>query len=414
MDSKDNLVVVQWNIEEEYNPVDRIIEDYYLDPNWCYPKESNWILSGRVWENIDTLCNEFFSCQKIRSWGVIGWISKIRSPFMYRIVINDNKLHQIYTTNYIDDLKRTWIFLKKYIINQNKDIFVPGNWEQIVNHFIKIHKEREGLDIQNYCNNYKNNSLNKTDFLKHKIKAHPHDKINTLNEEDLGTIEGLYRIYFTKDILDIFADRKIKVKFVLIKSGIWDSLPSALQKFLSSYSNFGLYHSALIVGCYLIEWSRYGIVNIRNIKNSRKAEIYYDLGEIDVSQIHDMCKVIIKWNKEKEYNRLNSNCQQFVTEVIEVLGLKGLEEEKLLIERIKKSGIIDTLLYEQTTGKPLYFDSHEQYDEYIRKTYGNGLQNLPNYNLLKAIDRTFWPLDWNYKGDCPFKNPQETFSMIKI
>lgn len=254
------------------------------------------------------------------------------------------------------------------------------------------------------------------DLLISKMKNNRRKEVQMLldHPEFLGSKEGLLSYYFNNRVLDKWSD-EIRVKLVLIQTGYWSKLPGFVQSLLTTYSHFGLHHAAIIVGKYLIDWHDHGIVTLRPIKSN--AFLCMDVGVINKSDesLGNLCSVIAHWNRSKVYDRADANCQVFVLEALHSMGLADNIRNSLL-NSLRDKGAQDVVLYDPHTGKGKKFESHEEFDEYVVRMYGD-IQNNPRHNdigdLLKAMDRAFWAANIEYKGSCPFDSPYSTNSFFK-
>lgn len=244
---------------------------------------------------------------------------------------------------------------------------------------------------------------------------------------------------------------KIKVKLVVaeIAHTEWQQ---TIRKFLSPLTESfgvsnacGLFHTALIIGPFYIEWNSSSLCIPRRCYSSA-ALLAIDLKEsqlveLDVDHtIDSLSKIICKWNTEKQYDRLSCNCQHFIDEVLKVLGIE-LRFEKTMKEFIKKIRKEGECKIEWKISKEIkekfsikedtkMFNTHSELDKFV-----NELMKIEpmfeekyreDYFLLKSFDRAFWLNSYSKKKrkgtecfrdddgncKCPFHDPEETKSLL--
>ncbi len=238
-----------------------------------------------------------------------------------------------------------------------------------------------------------------------------------------------------------------------------------LQKIPKFKNEFGLFHSALIIGPWYLEWTDSSLCIPRTLA-SRMAILTTDIDtnalvdktHVEISKI--ISKLVCKWNvemtycnfgtveeKEKEKKR---NCQDFVDELMKVLGL-SLDSKgalKKYFKKLRNKGICDAI-FEPTKeyrkkfrlkSKSYKFETHAELDEFVNKLIDRDCEAFQMdfkdcRKLLKSFDRAFWlrhiknlndkvkkpdtEIDERYKPkysglkvDCPFEDPRETRSFI--
>jgi hypothetical protein len=192
---------------------------------------------------------------------------------------------------------------------------------------------------------------------------------------------------------------------------------------------FGLFHSALIIGPWKIEWNNSSLIVPRKCMAS--AVVAFDLVEINGEEnikdkLQTLAEAISEYNVTKSYDQMNCNCQQFVDDLCKRLELpiafKGQMAE--FMDRLRKTGKCESKYtipqdvlekmrarnkkepgsitfttmpnfdLEQTSGE-ITFTSHEQLDEVVNNIVTADAAFLysagkDDYKLLKAFDRAFW------------------------
>ncbi|KAF0972667.1 hypothetical protein FDP41_008916 [Naegleria fowleri] len=199
-------------------------------------------------------------------------------------------------------------------------------------------------------------------------------------------------------------------------------------------SEFGLFHSSLIIGPVQLEWTDNSIVVPRKEKSSSKAVFAVDVckirGQENLNDIYDkLAHFCTFWNGHRLYVQKDTNCQHFVVELLKAIGVynqfkKNIESTILgkylnklkefgtcemsyiipehLAQRILKeckdeiSSSLKQLLQTSLKGKEIVFNSHSVLDEYyetvlkVEPTYFDLGDHKKEEELLKAYDRAFW------------------------
>ncbi|EFC37592.1 predicted protein [Naegleria gruberi] len=239
-------------------------------------------------------------------------------------------------------------------------------------------------------------------------------------EDELNTIEHL-------EIQKSLMNRdKLRVKIIVTE--ITDSAGTkAIRQILSpllSKTKFlpdmGMFHSAIMVGPWKLEWNDSGLCIPKQLV-STNALIACDLTEdmtLTGSNIDEIAgnlvDIIIKWNTTVEYESVggdgvkSGNCQQFVDAVLETIGINKSNIYKgamgSYFERLKKKGKgnMKFVLEEEfkkrfnipTTQKSVKFKTHCELDQFVLQLLDIDPladKNYPNeFKLLKSFDRAFW------------------------
>ncbi len=182
---------------------------------------------------------------------------------------------------------------------------------------------------------------------------------------------------------------------------------------------------------------------------SDKAIIVTDLsvpvGKLEDSResvVDKLATVIAYWNANMSYNNIGStksntgNCQDFVEDCLEALGIKlsfegGLKKH---LERLRKFGTADMVFeldesLRQKCGlsdqKVIRFTTHKELDDFVNLILKNDVTfattHVHDYALLKSFDRAFW-LRYikserkrrvraeHEPHNCPFDDPRNTIS----
>jgi len=246
--------------------------------------------------------------------------------------------------------------------------------------------------------------------------------------------------------------QSVKIKLVIAEICKGDT-QKAIRKMLSPVltkfdhqQQFGMFHSALVVGPWYLEWNNSSLCIPRKCYSSAAmlaADLEFGGVQLDLDEtIKKISKVIIHWNVTKHYNQSENNCQQFVDDVCVELGLNlgkllhGPLGEYLKELRAKgKSDISFPISDEMRENleikeKSKKFATHEELDSFVAGCVEKDPQFEENYKehmlLLKSFDRAFWlrhfkhpedktfiPLGGGNPTQCPFKDPTCTTSFKK-
>lgn len=361
-----------------------------------------------------------------RSKDYIIRLEKLRSNFPKHIKIpNEIK----YNSKEFNSAKeRVYEKLKKYGFNS-----LP---EKEINQLIKILICSESM-----LNTYLSEDNIGTSKILEILGVNAEDDINVLNNENCSIKE-----------------KYLKVKFVVVDQSPDDSkLRTFLSPILSSIGKapkYGIFHTAIIVGPFYLEWNNSSLCIPRKCSSSH-AKIVSDLtndliGPHVTLSLEHLSRIICHWNANVEYSNTKNNCQKFVEELCNGLNINIVEKYKntsigLFLDNMRKSGSskliyhFSPILHEKCPwikekyGNTITFETHKSLDDFvneIKKSLSNELffiEELRNdINLIKSFDRAFW-LRYNnekkkkginniseellpHSNGCPFNDPQETGS----
>ena len=91
-----------------------------------------------------------------------------------------------------------------------------------------------------------------------------------------------------------------------------------------------------------------------------------ELGERREILLDELARVVVLYNRKYEYGLFSCNCQHFVTDVLQVLGIKDME---LFQGKLRVKQHLD-LLTMRGTSVPFYeFNSHADLDKYVRDNF---------------------------------------------
>lgn len=262
--------------------------------------------------------------------------------------------------------------------------------------------------------------------------------------------------------------KKIPVKLVVTEMNNSNTFKT-FRKFLSPIMNslpnltheFGIFHTAIIVGPWYLEWTDSAIVFPRKMYSSM-ALLSADLDSttmkaMTLDQVSDkLAQVVIKWNVHKEYCNYalrgkkpnQGNCHDFVEDVLKALDIQIPTSGAFanFLKKMKENGQCEMEFSPssefkeqfQLTAPSYKFDTHKELDSFVQRlTQINELALTMDYAqemmLLKSFDRAFWlrhlkhphmdeykPIgtdspDYPHISDsekCPFRDPTETKSYV--
>eukprot|EP01080_Neovahlkampfia_damariscottae_P001293 gene1293-11377_t len=237
---------------------------------------------------------------------------------------------------------------------------------------------------------------------------------------------------------------------------------SPILDFLHLQPQFGIFHTGLIIGPFLLEWNN-GEIAIPRYPTSAHSFLTIDIAEIPISNEEESNEVrekiadfLVHWNVNMKYkNRSNDlskegNCQHFVEALLKKLGIVLQYKSTSLgtyLEKVKKNGngqptikFSPDLLEKLKIGpndfqdmkikdtNVFLFETHLDLDElccYILTIDPDFPENHKfEWALLKGFDRAFWlryinsakkkrpnlmfrqKLDEEGVSSCPFGDPQ--------
>ncbi|KAL9649370.1 hypothetical protein ABK040_016197 [Willaertia magna] len=331
------------------------------------------------------------------------------------------------------------------IPDEVKEWYLNPEFAQTVNQYEKLEKVQ--------ANVYTNNQSS-TLFPTSTSESVPQSTESKSDTDDIFAIDDIdYNIDdIKKEAKQPFMQVGNKIKIKLIIAEICKSdTQRALRKMLSPVltkldfqQQFGMFHSALVVGPWYLEWNNSSICIPRKCYSSAamvaadlefKGMSTFDLNET----IDKISKVIIDWNVNKEYSQRNANCQQFVDDLCKALGIP-IQFDGVLgdyLNDLRSKGqceiyfpVSDNMKEEfGIKESKVYFHTHEELDNFVKGL----LEKQPlfaeeynlDWNLLKSFDRAFWLRHFRHGDDpkfqpagglpdnCPFGDPTMTASFKK-
>ncbi|KAL9641458.1 hypothetical protein ABK040_013383 [Willaertia magna] len=258
----------------------------------------------------------------------------------------------------------------------------------------------------------------------------------------------------------------VKIKFVVAEVShtkgkkAFRKLISPILSNFDTFPSLGMFHSAVIIGAWKLEWNNSALCVPRKCI-SNAALLTADLGSIETDEsleslVSKLADVIVKWNTTMSYKDRGGdkskvgNCQDFVDCVLDAIGVSKdkLSEGPLgeFLKDMREHGLCE-LVFKMSDSfrhkfniseKSKKFTTHLELDTFVQELMDidNDFQKNhgPEYNLLKSFDRAFWlkhlkftenpdfsPITKEERDDedqivhvpnCPFKDPRETYSLF--
>jgi hypothetical protein len=264
-----------------------------------------------------------------------------------------------------------------------------------------------------------------------------------------------------KEVVNELSVKKdIKVKLIISEIA-HSSARKQLRQFVSPIlmqldlaPTFGMFHSALQVGPFLLEWNNSAIAIPRKCM-SRAAILSLDVEAIHTTDrieevINKMAEYIVRWNTTMEYaerpknRKVEGNCQDFIDGLLKKLeinvnfdGCVGKYLENL--RRVGRSDLEFSMdpEFRQHFGvkeKSVIFKTHIELDTFVKMLVSVNPEfgitwYKKEYQLIKSFDRAFWMRHFKFPNEkdyvslvegedeeckCPFGNPLETSSIVFV
>eukprot|EP01080_Neovahlkampfia_damariscottae_P001185 gene1185-10699_t len=274
----------------------------------------------------------------------------------------------------------------------------------------------------------------------------------SLNDENFDDMDDMLLIEKLEKQPQVQINEKLKIKLVITEVSHTPKerqLRKILSPVASSFNltpEFGLFHSAIIIGPWYLEWTNKSLCIPKKCFSSAAlvaVDVPTNLELVDVDVVVDrISEVISRWNIFRKYDRMSDNCQLFVDDIFASLGIdidkhfKGQIGDFLKVLRKKGTCNIEFKVSPEIQekceikDKVIKFESHEQLDKFvenIEESYPKFKSDYPDdYQLLKSFDRAFWlrhfklpdseqykPKKGEIKGTCgcPFGDPVSTNSL---
>eukprot|EP01080_Neovahlkampfia_damariscottae_P009179 gene9179-1267_t len=338
-----------------------------------------------------------------------------------------------------------------------KDTYLTTDWVKTVKFYDTLSQETENLKNTTKENLTDFSSKSESTEAEIKIKDEDEDGLKPMSQEILQDAKMNPELQKTEK-------NKIKIKLVIAEVAQTDmrkNFRQFISPILSTFDllpEFGMFHSAILIGPWLLEWNNSALCIPRKCV-SKAAFLTADIDSISSEKkleevIDHVANFITHWNVHKTYKDNPSkdsegNCQDFVHDLLDQLGVKtdhiyngSLGE---FLKKLRKQGKCDMEFHMdhqfrtdfELKESSVKFKTHKDLDVFVQDLKKKDLEFEFKYKsemiLLKSFDRAFWlrhfkfPSDDNWKplkiektqenGDvdiqlgCPFDDPQETNSI---
>jgi len=271
---------------------------------------------------------------------------------------------------------------------------------------------------------------------------------------------------FQMDLKQQKENKRLKIKLIIVENAQSEKekhlrhIVAPVLSALHLAPDFGLFHTALVVGPFYLDWNNRQLV-IPKKCTSRAAITTFDIdSNLDLADyeyvVEKLSETICRWNVIHTYNQSQSNCQHFVDEALVSLGIDPQTKFKgqlgQFMNNLRKTGH-EKMTFEVSSellsklkhwkDKTITFKSHKQLDQFVKDILEADPEFLQNKSgdmlLLKGFDRAFWlrhfsdrynnaylPLEFqtlkakdgclSFNDACPFENPLNTksFTLKKL
>ncbi|KAL0486422.1 hypothetical protein AKO1_011998 [Acrasis kona] len=286
----------------------------------------------------------------------------------------------------------------------------------------------------------------------------PEEEQESYDDEDKNDIIRLVRetaisdsIASSNPLSMIKKEEFLKIKLVIVELDgsarhrtFRKILSPIMDTFLTNTTGlqYGLFHSALIVGPWYLEWNDSCLIVPRKCY-SGAAVIAADVNKYfkgpQVSEAIDkISDVICDWNANYSYSRQTNNCQRFVDDICKALNIDINFDGALksYLDQLRTKGVCDmsypltesmkhTLGIEDQEDKK--FNTHKELDDFVKLInrkdpcyFDMDPAGQDDLILLKSYDRAFWLRHFKDKDQekftphqCPFGDPQMTGSIVE-
>jgi hypothetical protein len=203
-------------------------------------------------------------------------------------------------------------------------------------------------------------------------------------------------------------------------------LASPLLSSFKVFPELGIFHTALIIGPWKIEWNDSGLCIPRKVV-SGAAVLTTDIDTIcTLDRLEDvtdkLAHVIVKWNTTMKYKegtgdkQTYGNCQDFIDDVMQELGLQRICEVMAqgelpvarFFRRLRETGVCTLEFPMDETFRTQFeieqecvtFRSHADLDKFVINLLEHD-KSFPQthsleWALLKSFDRAFWLKHYRY------------------
>ncbi|KAG2373290.1 hypothetical protein C9374_012279 [Naegleria lovaniensis] len=238
----------------------------------------------------------------------------------------------------------------------------------------------------------------------------------------------------------------LKVKLVVVelhRTAAQRNFRKFLSPVLDTFNvvpQFGLFHSALVVGPWYLEWNDSSLIVPRKCYSGAAvlaADVDRSFKGPQVGEALDkISNIICNWNSNMMYSQQKANCQHFVDEICSALGIE-LKFKGALGDYCEKLRTFGSCELNYTIPKELKekceftqetwkFTSHAQLDDFVhticKKDPLYFEKRQDDWSLLKSFDRAFWLRYYKNKksedfkpcsNGCPFSDPATSGSIME-
>jgi len=191
-----------------------------------------------------------------------------------------------------------------------------------------------------------------------------------------------------------------------------DNPDSLASRILNLWASYGLTHTGIQMGAFLLEWTAGSLVLPRLFKEGSLSafnmQAMADLSLTPTGQLnphggvdrlfHNVAAIIVHWNINCTYDKTRTNCQDFVDDLLKN-GLGSAPDFppaiKTYLKAIRINNVCTRPHYLKPNGDVVFFHSHADLDKY----YLNHKDTVTDdqRRLLKAFDRAFM-FKWHERG----------------
>ncbi|KAL9652858.1 hypothetical protein ABK040_010890 [Willaertia magna] len=329
---------------------------------------------------------------------------------------------------------------KKGIFQYSPATPINNNCQEIIDNLTLCHLSE---NVSNQIDSHLTNEPYEMspDFIKKTLEPLVEEKTNSEKKEDWWK-------------LNPSLEKSIKIKLIITDMHHQSKTKQTLRQMISPILSpsrvlpkLGMFHTALVIGNFKIEWNDSALCIPRKIA-SQSTFLSADIEEITTANdleitIKKLAEVICKWNTQYDYfekspsnkkkenssnemtSRKGGNCQDFIFDILSSLGKVHILEEMIkskgpmgsYLREIRKYGKCSmkfkmskdfiTKFQLPTDKKVKKFTTHKELDLFVIHLLdidNNFKENYPNeWKLLKSFDRAFWIRHLTYKENVRFR-----------
>ncbi|KAL0478810.1 developmentally-regulated protein [Acrasis kona] len=328
-----------------------------------------------------------------------------------------------------------------------KATYLSTDWMQTVNLF-----KKNNADMPEPA---PTSTIHKQNLLSHSSNVNEASEVVDVSDEELEfDTEAVYACNLGFFLIIIQQQFRLIMDTTVVKT--LRKLVSPILSKLDILPEFGMFHSALMIGPWLIEWNDSSLCVPRKCVSQAallSADVDALLSVEDIDNVTTrLSKVITHWNVNMKYksrrsdSRIEGNCQDFVENVLAALGLKYNFDGAVgaFMKKLREDGTCKIQIEADPQFRKKFefaerkncFNSHKELDEFVLHL----LQVDPEFDknhkqewmLLKAFDRALWLRHYKFNNDpkwmphiteeeggeptmtCPFEDPKVTRSILFV